>query len=194
MSSFSSTFPGKSSGPWQKFPSEQLLKRQLSKKASTKLICQVGRQTRLEIFSKLPKVAQDLVNGQKKEIHLWNLDHTHHIHISQSAKRLSPLSSWCWLSFRYCQADGSWSPKVLPECKRESAFFFSSNSHTLSFSNHCNCLKLSASNSFSLSLQRFRVRFLSILPLAGSCTTVSPTTLSSGSRLIVVWNSQLRQC
>ena len=60
MSRLISTFLGENARP-RKFSPQGLLRRQLSKKASTTLICQIARQTRLEIFS---KVAQDLAKGE----------------------------------------------------------------------------------------------------------------------------------
>ena len=104
-----------------KIPKSRALVASAFKKGFPTLICQIVRQTRLEIFPKLPNSPGIYGHGGNLFMILIPLFTINHLSSPPPPSSSSPTSRWSSSSyFRYCQADGSWSPKVLPECKRES--------------------------------------------------------------------------
>ena len=140
------------------------------KKGFPTLICQIVRQTRLEIFPKLPNSPGIYGHGGNLFMILIPLFTINHLSSPPPPSSSSPTSGWSLSSyFRYCQADGSWSPKVLPECKRESVHH------------------LQEQNQDDFPHQRCPVLSLWIRRLVESCTTAWPTTPSSGSSSRSSW-------
>ena len=102
-----------------KIPKSRALVASAFKKGFPTLICQIVRQTRLEIFPKLPNSTGIYGHGGNLFMILIPLFTINHLSSPPPPSSSSPTSGSSSY-FRYCQADGSWSPKVLPECKRES--------------------------------------------------------------------------
>ena len=147
-----------------KIPKSRALVASAFKKGFPTLICQIVRQTRLEIFPKLPNSPGIYGHGGNLFMILIPLFTINHLSSPPPPSSSSPTSGWSSSSyFRYCQADGSWSPKVLPECKRESVHH------------------LQDKNEDGFHHQRCPVLSLWIRRLVESCTTAWPTTPSSGS-------------
>ena len=148
-----------------KIPKSRALVASAFKKGFPTLICQIVRQTRLEIFPKLPNSPRIYGHGGNLFMILIPLFTINHLSSPPPSSLTSgwSSSSSSLSSFRYCQADGSWSPKVLPECKRESVHH------------------LQDRNQDDFSHQRCPVLSLWIRRLVESCTTAWPTTPSSGS-------------
>ena len=165
-----------------KIPKSRALVASAFKKGFPTLICQIVRQTRLEIFPKLPNSPRIYGHGGNLFMILIPLFTINHLSSPPPSSPSSPTSGW-WLSsslssFRYCQADGSWSPKVLPECKRESVH------------------QLQDQNKDDFPHQRCPALSLWIRRLVESCTTAWPTTPSSGSPSTSSWEncSSMRVC